>query len=527
MKPKRLFLLIVLLILLPSLFLFSSEEEGEEGILGMLEGFPEFSEYMGDGSYLKGEERSPKSILFDGREVDFSKIDKRYVLLNGSSIKTKGKYSDVALIDNGEAFIIKTLSSSPLNLVLRGDFERELIVESKNVLLLTLDGVRIESESSGALTLNCPENSYIFLKSGRWNTLSDSPFSADEAVLFSNGSLGIFGSGSLEIDSYSHSALVADELDIIGGSISIYVDPESKGNGIEASSFVQSGGEVKVNAVGSFECYESIGIRLLDPSGTSSFRMCGGSLDIFSVSRGVELLGSLSSFAMENGVLSIITTGLPSSFGKEALSPYGIFSGNKIELNGGLVQIGSTDSALYAKRIFINDGIAYLYSRSTESLVAEKSLVINGGVIGAIGSNLVDANKSAKGGSFDFNGGTLFAFGGDYMSLPDDSLSKGYALIFPFEIKNEDTVAIVSEFGPIAIMSMPLYGGNYNGGMILSDRIEKGESYTLSLNGEFSSEFSYNGILIGNLRYMGGEVLSNTKVVDKITKMVPYTSTSE
>lgn len=260
---------------------------------------------------------------------------------------------------------------------------------------IVLNGANITNTTSSPIyVLNC-KNAYIVLNAGTENTITDGSeyVYEDETVdepngaIFSKADLFIDGEGTLNVNSNYNDAIVSkDDLEIINGNINIV----SVADGIRGKDSVTIlAGNLTINASGD-------GIKSTNATEAKRGYVLieGGTLNITAGEDGIQ---GETTTTITGGDINITTGGgsansstKSESWGNwaqgstdtsEEASAKGVKAGVKIAIEGGNINIDSSDDAIHSNgEILISAGTLNL-SSGDDGIHADTQIDINGGKI--------------------------------------------------------------------------------------------------------------------------------------------------
>lgn len=308
-------------------------------------------------------------------------------------------------------------------------------------------------------------------------TYSNTPSDEDEkGVFFNEGKLNFTGNGSLTVTASGKNGIVSDDYVKISDTATISVT-SSAGHGVRGkNSVIINGGILNITTsanmkkgistdnicriTGGQTTITVTGGTAIDDNGDTTstagikcngnFYISGGTLTISNSGKGGKGINGDGSAWFNGGEVSVTTTGTnygtsggggwpggghnQSSGGVKAKgirfegpiefndgtvtvncgSDEGIESKSTITINGGVVYSHASDDAINsASHMVINNGIVCGHSSGGDGLDANGDLIINGGLVYAIGTNSpevgLDAEESHK---LYINGGTIIGIGG-------------------------------------------------------------------------------------------------------------------
>lgn len=416
-------------------------------------------------------------------------------------------------------FIDKEISESQkneenisYNYIVKDQNLESLTIESDVPYMISFENTTINAKATPALILKGSGKCFINLVGDL--TLSDSVDNNKKGVITAEGDVIITGEGSLTLTANKKHGLKVDgSLRILSGVITITTTMTAEGNAISVDTyFIQDGGDVAIFATNDTHNNENKGIKVNGTEERESGKLVinGGRLYIESVDKGLTAGWKISedattestaddpdpSLYINNGIISIITTGeIYEISDEESLSPEGIEAKNNLVINGGLVQVSTSDDALNAGRsIEINGGYVFCQSRDADAIDSNGVIKITGGTTIALGSNApemgIDCDLSEN---FTYQGGTIIAISGSNNNAPDSKDTSGYVIRENLE---GSSFALLDENGKVIIAyTLPDGHESKNSLMLASDDIKLGSTYYYISDAAISGKNIFNGII--------------------------------
>ncbi len=319
---------------------------------------------------------------------DFITLEGRGAEVNGSTITilNAGTYTISGALEDGR-ILVYTGDEETVRLVLNG---ADIACSDSAPIYIVNAGKTIIELAAGSRNYLTDGNSYTLA-----GTLSDEP----SAAIFSNDDLTINGTGSLTINaSYKNGIQGDDDIKINGGIITIIavndgikandsvvvkdgnITLETGGDGIQATNDADSekgyvsigGGTVNVVAAGD-------GIQA-----ETKVIISGGSVNIVS--------GGGSSNAGSNVAGGIVMPGNPGGLwgnmpdtdgttGAATASAKGIKAGIDLTIEGGTINIDSSDDCLHSNSTLVISGGDMVLSSGDDGIHSDTSIEIDGGNI--------------------------------------------------------------------------------------------------------------------------------------------------
>lgn len=474
---------------------------------------------------------------FEHKAPDFMKSNNEIITFT-STLNSKEYLESVSSPDNeytlynkddlpeSYVFVDKEISESQknedsifYNYIVKDQNLESLTIESDVPYMITFENTNINATTTPALILKGSGKCFINLRGDV--TLSDSADNKKKGAITAEGDVIITGEGSLTLTANKkHGFKVDGSLRILSGVITITTTKTAEGNAISVDTyFIQDGGDVAIFATNDTHGLENKGIKVNGTEERESGKLVinGGRLYIESVDKGLTAGWKASedattestaddpdpSLYINNGVITIITTGkIYEISDDESLSPEGIEAKNNLVINGGLIQVSTSDDALNAGRsIEINGGYIFCQSRDADAIDSNGVIKITGGTTIALGSNApemcIDSDSSEN---FTYQGGTIIAISGAHNNAPDAKDTTGYVIR---ENLNGSSFALLDENGKVIIAySIPTGHESKNAVMIASDDIKLGSTYYFISDAAVSGKNIFNGI-ISNAKALG------------------------
>lgn len=366
--------------------------------------------------------------------------------------------------------------TEPVEIALSGKLDGTLIVKSDNAnYTLVLDGATISGKTLPALQLKSTTTATIYLAEGSENTIGDSSENTKKGAITSSGDIVFDGAegATLDINVFKKHGIKADGgVTVNGGDIMILGDEKAEGNMISADKFfVMNGGNLTIYADGNVHATESKGIKVNGIEGSGAglgyVEINGGSLAIQSVGKAITAGWKLSEDAttadtsddpipnvyINGGYILITTTGTPYEYSdEESLSPEGIEAKNELHINGGYIELHTTDDSLNATNaVIINGGHVYAIASDNDSIDSNGTIAINGGTVICMSSSREQAFDCDNDSNFTFTGGT-YVGAGNGNNMPKGNGTTGYSIAYgdsTFYVG--DQIAVLDPNGDVAI----------------------------------------------------------------------------
>lgn len=438
--------------------------------------------------------------------------------------------------------------STYVEFALSGTYTGSITLTSDEKCKLALNGVTIRSNNGPALNIQSKKRTFIILKDGTTNTLSDSTtwstrYLADgvtemdlKATLFAEGSLIFSGSGTLNITGNKKHVICSDNhLRICQGKIALISNAKE---GIRAKdAFIMDGGSLTITATA------DKGIKVEgkedDKMPLGFVVINDGTLQVTSYDKAISASfeakdGETADTAddpdpfviINGGTITLRTTGTPyedpnPADGDSSLSPEGIESKSVLTINGGTLAITTTDDALSAtKGIVIHGGNIYAHSSVCDAIDSNGPMTITGGVVVAEGTgsaNSQDGGWDCNKNTFTITGGTFIGIG-DRNSSPtassctQNSVMKGATSQGLLVIRDSNAKIVFAYRMPYACDSV-LCG---------TPDVKTGTTYAISTGGSLGSyEREFYGLYLGlgTTTYSGGTAGPSFTISSALTNL--------
>ncbi len=463
---------------------------------------------------------------------------------NGASLKlnTEGvKVRDGVIISLTEYGIsVNAETSDLISYELSGKLEGTLSLDSDADYQLYLNGVTIQAKDGPALKLRSTKRAFITLASGSVNIMSDAAERAEDldmkAALYAKGRVILSGKGSLVINAaYKHGLSSSDLVRVRSGTVSINV---SARDGIRTDNgFIMDDGQLTIVGTGTTVDDESKGIKVDGTEkspGLGYVVINGGQIVIDTIGKAISAGWDIDEDAdtadtaddphpdliVNNGVILITTTGTPyertdAAGNAVSCSPEGLEAKSDLIINGGYIDIKSTDDCLNAgKSIVINDGLISAVSSTNDAIDSNGSLTIAGGLIVAVGGRGMEGPFDCDTNSFAVTGGIFVGVGGT-TSQPSVSACEQNVLVAAGAAKGT-SLAIKAEDGSIVLGYLfPTSAATL---VASSPELQSGVEYSILTGGAASGGDVFNGLSTGLTSYSGGKAVQTFTPASALTR---------
>ncbi|MDO4233219.1 MAG: carbohydrate-binding domain-containing protein [Lautropia sp.] len=425
---------------------------------------------------------------------------------------------------------------------LTGSGTTPITLHSRSDYKLKLTSVTLHSPDGPALNLQSASTAFIELNGT--STLTDTaamqehrPSDANamdlKATLFAEGGMVISGSGALKIEASTRHALASKRhLRIIEGNVTLKANAW---DGIRASNaFIMDGGTLDISALAGKGIKVDGRESRNDPLGFIAIN--NGTLGINSHGKAITAsweakLGKTAStdddpdprVTINGGTLHITTTGTPfkdtdTADGNDSLSPEGIESKSVLTINGGVINIASTDDSLNAgSSLILAGGRINLISGNADAADSNGNLNIAGGYIVARGAAFPEGAFDADTNTLAITGGTLIGIGGS-STTPSASASTQNTLV----INDNQHVGLwtLRDADGNAVFSFNLPAPPQSTMVLSAPTLTTGTTYTVVTGGtlEHVAE-NFHGLAIEPGPHAGGTASTSVTLNQRVTTL--------
>ena len=424
----------------------------------------------------------------------------------------------VAVNDDGNIQITNK-TDAKMSVALTGSFEGTVIVKSSADMTLVFNGVQINASTLPALQLKGDVTYTFSLPEGSSSVLSDSSSNEKKGAVTADGSVVIDGDGSLYLNVYKkHGFKLDGGLTVNGGNVVINGDTNAEGNMVSADLwFVMNDGSLTIVANGSVYTNESKGIKVNGVEGydghSGYVEINGGTVNITSVGKAITAGWDIdddatttdtsddpdASVYINGGNITVKTTGTPYEYSEEeSLSPEGIEGKNKVVINGGTIDIVTTDDSINAGSLIqINGGVIFAKATANDCVDSNGTIEINGGILVALcttggAEQAIDCDSDAN---FSYTGGTFVGLGGGN-NIPSGSATTAYSITCgSSSYKAGDQIAVLDSEGKV--VAGFIVPSDFSSGTCLtigSENISGSKTYTLA-KGAYKGAVTVNGVV--------------------------------
>lgn len=212
-----------------------------------------------------------------------------------------------------------------------------------------------------------------------------------------------------------------------------------------------------------------------------------------------------------NGPLIIEGAGTLNVYGNQEEGEGIATSDNDITINGGIINVQSTDDGLNAGGdnggvITINGGTLFVKA-SGDGIDSNGSIVINDGLVYAMGSSTggdagLDADKGIT-----INGGTVVALGSDMLESPSTSTQNYIAITLNNRINEDELITLLNEDEEVIVSFVAKE--SFKTIIISSDQLDKG-IYALYQGGKNTGTLENN--FYNNGKYSKGTLIEEIEI---------------
>ena len=445
-------------------------------------------------------------------EKSVSSKDNPYTLYDEDDLPTSYVFEDKILTSKDGKIKESNDSTISYNYIISDSDLESITISSDVPYMITFSNTSVKATTTPALILKGDGKCFINLE-GTLN-LEDSVNNEKKGALTASNDIIIFGDGELNLTvNKKHGFKIDGVLRVLSGNINVITTKSAEGNAISVDTYyIQDGGNVTIFATNDNYGSENKGIKVNGTEERESGKLVinGGRLYIESVDKALTAGWKLAedaetettaddpdpSLYINNGVITIITTGTIYEVSEEeSLSPEGIEAKNNLVINGGLIQVSTSDDSLNAGSLIeINGGYIFCQSRNADAVDSNGLINITGGVLIALGSNApemgIDCDFSEN---FTYKGGTIITISGANNNAPDSNDTTGYVIR---ENLTGNSFALLDKDGNVVLAyTVPTSHESKNALMIASDDITKDSTYYFISDATMTGNNIFNGII--------------------------------
>ncbi|MBG0787969.1 MAG: carbohydrate-binding domain-containing protein [Anaerolineaceae bacterium] len=250
----------------------------------------------------------------------------------------------------------------------------------EGVVRLILDGVNIHNDAGAAIYVEDAEKVIVYLADNTENTLSDGTNyvltdpESDEpnATLFSKADLTIDGTGSLSVTGNYNDAIASKDGLIINSGVLAVVAAD---DGIRGKDYVLiRSANITIDANG-----DGIKSDEADDAAKGWIIIEAGNLNI---QAGMDALDAETAVVVESGTLNLTAgDGITNVNFNSDVSMKGIKAGSAVTINGGVVNVYSTDDAIHSNGSILINGGEFNLTSGDDGMHADTELTIENGSI--------------------------------------------------------------------------------------------------------------------------------------------------
>lgn len=213
----------------------------------------------------------------DGDEPQQDDGDWIYITYtNGGEVGVVNPHSNVHVNSNGEYVTVDGLEADYTVVVAGTTTNGALRINSNGGFNLRLNGANIASDTCPAINVVTDTRVNLTLVDGTVNTLSDGSASTEKAALLCEGSIEVYGNGTLNVaGNRQHGINSNAHINVYTGTVNVTAAVK---DGIHANNFRLYGGNVSVSGFGSDGIEAEYGQSNNDIAGDIS--LMGGSLNV-------------------------------------------------------------------------------------------------------------------------------------------------------------------------------------------------------------------------------------------------------
>jgi hypothetical protein len=281
---------------------------------------------------------------------------------------------------------------------LSGTLNGQVVVNAPDATVkLVLDGATISSTTTAAIGIAEGEEVVVILADGSTNTLSDAGSYADgaeiNAALYSAADLTITGTGALTVRGNGNDAIAGqDGLVIQSGTITV----EAADDGIRGKDYlVVEGGTVTVTSGG-----DGLKADNAEAAGSGYISVADGTVTVTAKGDGADAATDL---VVTGGKLTVATGGGSGVRPVDDASTKGLKSKVITVLEGGTVDVDSSDDAVHSDGAVHLNGATVTVASGDDGVHAETTLLVDAGTVKVTSAveGLESADITVNGGSTD------------------------------------------------------------------------------------------------------------------------------
>lgn len=344
-------------------------------------------------------------------------------------------------------------------------------------------------------------------------------------IAINGGTIDVNSVGDAVKTSYSGTdTSILPYITISGGTIDATTTGEGSKGLKSKGDITVANGNITLATTGS-AYYDTDDADISSPAGIKAdgnFVMEKGNLTITSSGAGGKGINVDGTLIINDGVISVVTTGDQFKYGKDDTAAKAIKSDGDLTVNGGTITIktskteaegleskttltinnGKIEIEAYddcinaSNHIQINGGSIYCYSQTNDGIDSNGTLTITGGTVVSSGATAPEEGFDCDNNTFKITGGTLVGIGGS-TSTPTSSVSTQRTVIYGgsgtanqlIHIESSDGTGILTFKVPRAYNQMTLL---FSGANLASNT-----SYTIYTGGSVSGGTDFHGLYSG------------------------------
>ena len=244
---------------------------------------------------------------------------------------------------------------------------------------LSLEGLQLKSRTGAAIQVKNSKRIAVVLKDGTDNVLTDAEGGTQKACLVVKGHTELQGGGSLTINARGKHALKSNEYVESKAGTGIITINSSVKDGIHTDEYVLiKGGTLRITTTGG-GYWDTDELKTKAPAcinAAGHVTINGGLIDLLSTGSGGKGIKCDSTFTINDGVLTVRTTG--------ARYIYELYDGDKTDIDNIPDSLKNSPKAIKADMgVCVNDGVLNIYTEQDggEGLESKDTLTIAGGNI--------------------------------------------------------------------------------------------------------------------------------------------------
>lgn len=245
----------------------------------------------------------------DGDEPQQDEGDWIYITYtNGGAVGVVNPWSDrgISVTCNGEDVVVNAVSGTEnRTIVVSGTTtDGSLVINTDNKFDLRLNGANITNPTGAAINVPSDKRVKLVLEDGTTSTLTDGSASVDKAALLCEGSIEVYGNGTLSVAGNRQHGINSDaHINVYAGTMNV---TSAVKDGIHANNFRLYGGNVSVSGFGGDGIEAEYGSELHANEGT--IYIMGGSLNMIVANEDCKGL-KCDTLTVSSGTIEITASG--------------------------------------------------------------------------------------------------------------------------------------------------------------------------------------------------------------------------